>query len=117
MPSVVQAEAGADASAGRTFFTVDTHFGDHRTTSIQRRPFANAAEMDDRRKAGGALPLSLPILERAAPWRHQPARPQPRAPEADPHQFDIGFDARGFSPVTLEELVGPARRPHAKRTP
>ncbi|WP_419807862.1 metallophosphoesterase [Sphingomonas sp.] len=29
------------------FFTADTHFGDHRTINIQRRPFASAAEMDD----------------------------------------------------------------------
>jgi calcineurin-like phosphoesterase family protein len=28
------------------FFTADTHFGDHRTINIWRRPFANAAEMD-----------------------------------------------------------------------
>lgn len=29
------------------FFTADTHFGDHRTINIQRRPFASVAEMDD----------------------------------------------------------------------
>ena len=29
-----------------TFFTADTHFGDHRPINIQRRPFANVAEMD-----------------------------------------------------------------------
>ena len=28
------------------FFTADTHFGDHRTLNIHRRPFASAAEMD-----------------------------------------------------------------------
>ncbi|WP_375420604.1 metallophosphoesterase family protein [uncultured Sphingomonas sp.] len=28
------------------FFTADTHFGDHRTINISRRPFASAAEMD-----------------------------------------------------------------------
>jgi len=28
------------------FFTADTHFGDHRTINIWRRPFANTAEMD-----------------------------------------------------------------------
>ncbi|MET0271321.1 MAG: metallophosphoesterase [Sphingomonas sp.] len=28
------------------FFTADTHFGDHRTINIRRRPFANVAEMD-----------------------------------------------------------------------
>ena len=29
------------------FFTADTHFGDHRTINIQRRPFASAAAMDE----------------------------------------------------------------------
>lgn len=29
------------------FFTADTHFGDHRTINIQRRPFATTAEMDE----------------------------------------------------------------------
>ena len=28
------------------FFTADTHFGDHRTFNIWRRPFASVAEMD-----------------------------------------------------------------------
>ena len=28
------------------FFTADTHFGDHRTINIQRRPFATVEEMD-----------------------------------------------------------------------
>ncbi|WP_267396689.1 metallophosphoesterase family protein [Sphingomonas sp. GC_Shp_1] len=28
-------------------FTADTHFGDHRTINISRRPFANTAEMDE----------------------------------------------------------------------
>lgn len=28
------------------FFTADTHFGDHRTINIWRRPFGNVAEMD-----------------------------------------------------------------------
>ena len=28
------------------FFTSDTHFGDHRTLNIHKRPFASAAEMD-----------------------------------------------------------------------
>lgn len=28
------------------FFTADTHFSDHRTINIQRRPFASVAEMD-----------------------------------------------------------------------
>ena len=30
-----------------TFFTADTHFGDHRTINIQRRPFASVLEMDE----------------------------------------------------------------------
>ena len=29
------------------FFTSDTHFGDHRTLNIHRRPFASVAEMDE----------------------------------------------------------------------
>ena len=29
------------------FFTADTHFGDHRTINIQRRPFATVPEMDE----------------------------------------------------------------------
>jgi len=29
-----------------TFFTADTHFGDHRTLNLWRRPFASVAEMD-----------------------------------------------------------------------
>lgn len=29
------------------FFTADTHFGDHRTLNIHRRPFASVAEMDE----------------------------------------------------------------------
>jgi calcineurin-like phosphoesterase family protein len=28
------------------FFTADTHFGDHRTINIHRRPFASVSEMD-----------------------------------------------------------------------
>lgn len=30
------------------YFTADTHFGDHRTINISKRPFADVAEMDDR---------------------------------------------------------------------
>ncbi len=29
------------------FFTADTHFGDHRTINIHRRPFGTAQEMDE----------------------------------------------------------------------
>jgi calcineurin-like phosphoesterase family protein len=34
------------------FFTSDTHFGDHRTLNIHKRPFACVAEMDDALVAG-----------------------------------------------------------------
>lgn len=29
------------------FFTSDTHFGDHRTLNIGKRPFGSVAEMDE----------------------------------------------------------------------
>jgi calcineurin-like phosphoesterase family protein len=35
-----------------TFFTADTHFGDHRTINIQRRPFGSVGEMDAALVAG-----------------------------------------------------------------
>lgn len=34
------------------FFTADTHFGDHRTLNIHRRPFATVGEMDETLIAG-----------------------------------------------------------------
>ena len=34
------------------YFTADTHFGDHRTINIHRRPFASAADMDEALVAG-----------------------------------------------------------------
>ncbi len=34
------------------FFTSDTHFGDHRTLNIHKRPFASVAEMDEAMIAG-----------------------------------------------------------------
>jgi calcineurin-like phosphoesterase family protein len=34
------------------FFTADTHFGDHRTINIHRRPFASVADMDEALVAG-----------------------------------------------------------------
>ncbi|KQU45965.1 metallophosphoesterase [Sphingomonas sp. Leaf339] len=34
------------------FFTADTHFGDHRTINIQRRPFADTVTMDAALVAG-----------------------------------------------------------------
>ncbi len=36
----------------QTWFTADTHFGDHRTLNIGRRPFASTAEMDEALVAG-----------------------------------------------------------------
>jgi calcineurin-like phosphoesterase family protein len=33
--------------ASRTFFTSDTHFGDHRVLNLYPRPFATTAEMDE----------------------------------------------------------------------
>ena len=35
-----------------TFFTADTHFGDHRMINIHKRPFASVAEMDEALIAG-----------------------------------------------------------------
>ena len=35
-----------------TFFTSDTHFGDHRTLNIHKRPFGSVAEMDSALVAG-----------------------------------------------------------------
>jgi calcineurin-like phosphoesterase family protein len=35
-----------------TFFTSDTHFSDHRTLNIHRRPFASVREMDEAMIAG-----------------------------------------------------------------
>ncbi len=34
------------------FFTADTHFGDHRTINIHRRPFATTTQMDEAIVAG-----------------------------------------------------------------
>ncbi len=34
------------------YFTSDTHFGDHRTLNIHKRPFGSVAEMDERLVAG-----------------------------------------------------------------
>jgi calcineurin-like phosphoesterase family protein len=34
------------------FFTSDTHFGDHRTLNIHKRPFSSVAEMDEALIAG-----------------------------------------------------------------
>ncbi|GAA0669787.1 calcineurin-like phosphoesterase family protein [Sphingomonas insulae] len=37
---------------GATWFTADTHFGDHRTLNIHKRPFASVAAMDAALVAG-----------------------------------------------------------------
>lgn len=31
----------------QTFFTADTHFGDHRTINLHKRPFTSVSEMDE----------------------------------------------------------------------
>jgi calcineurin-like phosphoesterase family protein len=38
--------AGSARLSMTLFFTADTHFGDHRTLNIHRRPFNSVAEMD-----------------------------------------------------------------------
>ena len=159
------------------FFTADTHFGDHRTINIQRRPFASVAEMDDMLVAGwneavgptdevwhlgdvarrpsdvagllarlnGSKHLvrgnnDEPATGEAAGWSsvrdyaeltvdgtllvlcHYPFRSwncQHRRSvnlhghshgrlKPMPRQFDVGVDARGFRPTTLEALLTPA---------
>lgn len=173
------AAKGKPPSSGRacrTFFTADTHFGDHRTINIQRRTFENAGTMDEallanwnaavgpeddvwhlgdvaRRPAdvaglleqlngrkhlvrgnndpGGTLAavgwasvadyVELELDGRKLVLCHYPFRSwngQHRGAinlhghshgrlKATPRQFDVGVDARGFAPVTLEELLGP----------
>jgi calcineurin-like phosphoesterase family protein len=46
--SMPQGHRAARAAFGTMalFFTSDTHFGDHRTLNIHKRPFASAAAMD-----------------------------------------------------------------------
>jgi calcineurin-like phosphoesterase family protein len=156
------------------FFTADTHFGDHRTINIQRRPFASVAEMDEMLVAGcneavaptdevwhlgdvarrssdvASLLTRLngtkhlvrgnndePATGEAAGWSsvrdyaeltvdgtllvlcHYPFRSwngQHRRSinlhghshgklKPMPRQFDVGVDARGFRPTTLEALL------------
>ncbi len=157
------------------FFTSDTHFGDHRTLNIGKRPFGSVAEMDEALVAGwnaavgpedevwhlgdvARRPAQVPeLLARlhgrkhlirgnndppatcaAAGWEsvadyrelqagdrllvlcHYPFRSwngqHRRAINLHGHshgrmkplpgQFDVGVDARGFRPVTLEQLLG-----------
>jgi len=161
-------------------FTADTHFGDHRTINIQRRPFADAAAMDavlvdrwnaavgpddevwhlgDVARRGDAVAGLLARLNgtkhlirgnndphatlAAQGWAsvgdyaeleidgrrlvlcHYPFRSwngQGRGAinlhghshgrlKPVPRQFDVGVDARGFAPVTLDRLLArsPAR--------
>lgn len=156
------------------FFTADTHFGDHRTLNIHRRPFPSVAAMDEalvtawnatvgpgdtvwhlgdfaRKPAdmaallgrlhgtkhllrGNNDPSDLPAgngwasvgdyteLEvdgRRLVLCHYPFRSwngQHRGAinlhghshgrlKALPRQFDVGVDARGFAPVTLDQIV------------
>ena len=155
------------------FFTSDTHFGDHRTLNIGKRPFGSVAEMDAalganwnaavapedevwhlgdvaRRAAdvpdllarlNGAKHLIAgnndpPATREAAGWAsvrdyhelriqerllvlcHYPFRSwngQHRGAidlhghshgrmKPQPRQFDVGVDARGFRPVTFDQL-------------
>ena len=156
------------------FFTSDTHFGDHRTLNIHKRPFASVAEMDEAmiaawnavvreedevwhlgdfaRKLAGVSALltrlsgrkhlirgnnddpaiaAVPGWENVADYRemevegrklvlcHYPFRSwngQHRGSinlhghshgklKPMPRQHDVGVDARGFRPVTLEQLL------------
>ena len=159
-----------------TFFTSDTHFGDHRTLNIHKRPFGSAAEMDGvlidgwnavvepedevwhlgdfARRLGDAEALLARLNGRkhlvrgnndaaglgAVPgWAsaqdyaemqvdglllvlcHYPFRSwngqHRRSINLHGHshgklkpmlrQYDVGVDARGFRPVTLEQLIAP----------
>lgn len=157
------------------FFTADTHFGDHRTINIHRRPFASVAEMDEAlitgwnavvgaadevwhlgdvaRRPADVAPLlarlpgtkhlvcgnnDAPGARIAAGWAsvqdyaeltlggvllvlcHYPFRSwngQHRRSinlhghshgklKPLPRQFDVGVDARGYRPVSLDTLLG-----------
>jgi calcineurin-like phosphoesterase family protein len=158
------------------YFTADTHFGDHRTINIQRRPFATVAQMDAAIMAewnavvgrddviwhlGDVARRSADVpglLERLNGTKHliRGNNDDPGTRNADgwasvqsyaemtldgvllvlchypfrswngqhrrsinlhghshgrlkpmPRQFDVGVDARGFRPVTLDSLLRP----------
>jgi calcineurin-like phosphoesterase family protein len=158
------------------FFTADTHFGDHRTINIQRRPFATVGEMDEAIVAGwnavvgrddevwhlgdvARRPADVPaLLARLNGTKHllRGNNDDPATCKADgwasvqdyaeltvdavslvlchypirswngqhrrsinlhghshgrlkpvPRQFDVGVDARGFRPTTLDNLMRP----------
>ncbi|HEX8442685.1 MAG TPA: metallophosphoesterase family protein [Allosphingosinicella sp.] len=160
------------------FFTSDTHFGDHRTLNIGKRPFESVAEMDEALVAGwnavvggedevwhlgdvarraievpdllarlhGAKHLirgnndppgtceaegwasvhdyhELRIGDRLLVLCHYPFRSwngQHRGAinlhghshgqmKPLPRQYDVGADARGFRPVTLDQLLSKDR--------
>jgi calcineurin-like phosphoesterase family protein len=160
------------------FFTADTHFGDHRTINIQRRPFASVAQMDEAIVAGwnavvghddevwhlGDVARRLvdvrallgrlngtkhlvrgnnddPAIGEAGGWAsvqdyaeitidgvllvlcHYPFRSwngQHRRSinlhghshgrlKQMPRQFDVGVDARGYRPITLDALLRAGR--------
>lgn len=157
------------------WFTSDTHWGDHRTINIHRRPFASAAAMEaalvanwnavvapddivwhlgDVARRPGDVPALLAALRgtkhllrgnndplgtgTAAGWAsvgdyaeleldgrflvmgHYPFRSWNRQAKGAinlhghshgrlkpmPRQFDVGVDARGFTPVTLATVLG-----------
>ena len=159
-----------------TFFTSDTHFGDHRTLNIHKRPFGSVAKMDAAliegwnavvgsedevwhlgdfaRRLGDAEELlarlngrkhlvrgnndaaelgqvpgwmsaqdyrEIELGERLLVLCHYPFRSwngqHRRSINLHGHshgklklmlrQYDVGVDARGFRPVTLEQLIGP----------
>ncbi len=160
------------------WFTSDTHWGDHRTLNIGRRPFASIAEMDaalianwnavvgpedevwhlgDVARRPADVPALLAALHgtkrlvrgnndppgtlAATGWAsvadyaeleldgrqlvlgHYPFRSWNRQGKGaiDLHghshgrlkpmlrQYDVGVDARGFTPVTLDQLFAPTR--------
>ena len=80
------------------FFTADTHFGDHRTINIHRRPFGSVAEMDAQRVSNwNALVGPEDEVWHLHGHSHKRLKPMPR-------QFDVGVDPNGFAPVTLAAL-------------
>ena len=155
-----------------TFFTADTHFGDHRMLNIWKRPFASVAEMDAHLVSGwnavvgpgdtvwhlGDVARTAAVAARVLPQLNGAKHlivgnndPEPQPPgwesvaayaelaldgralvlchypfrtwngahrgalnlhghshgrlKALPRQFDVGVDAQGFRPVTLEGML------------